>query len=243
MNPYFNKKTVTVVIVSLVCILLLWILGLGFGNETRLSKNTGAALFGSDIYLGTWFVFMMLVPVGFGIPYLVVRFVFHESIQDYGFSLGDVKAGAIVMLILLPAYVLSPLASAYIGTEKYYTYLTEPGFLKPLSVAFHAVSYAAFVFGFEFLFRGFLLFGLNKGMGEHAVGKWTAVVASAALSALCLIGLPWIFPVSALLGGVPMGLLNVRLRSIVYAAFFHWNVGVWSDVWEIIKLNISRTLW
>ena len=240
MNYYINKKTVVILSVTAFCILLLWLFGLGFGHETRLSKQTGATLFGSDVYLGTWFVFMMFIPVGFGVPYCVVRFVLRESIQDYGFSLGDIKEGVMLMLILIPAYVLAPLVSAYIGTERYYTYLTEPGFLKPLTVALHAISYGSFVFGFEFLFRGFLLFGLYQGMNETRISKWIAVATSAALSAFCLMGLPWVFPISALLAGIPLGLVNVRMRSIAYAAFFHWNVGVWSDIWEIIKLNIAH---
>jgi len=240
MGRYWNKRTLTVTGVSLACIVLLWLLGFGFGHETRLSRLTGATLFGSDVYLGTWFIFMMIVPIGFGIPYLVVRFGFHEPIQAYGFSLGDAKLGAVAVLALVPLYIFAPLASAYIGTERYYTYLTNPQFLKPLHVAIHLVSYVGFAFGFEFLFRGFVLFGLHRGMGETSAAKCVAVLASAILSALCLIGLPWVFPVSAFLGALLAGYANFRLRSFFYFAFIHWNLGVWSDVWEIIKLNIAH---
>jgi demethylmenaquinone methyltransferase/2-methoxy-6-polyprenyl-1,4-benzoquinol methylase len=123
MSTYFNKKTAVVFIVTILCILLLWLRGLGFGHETRLSKFLGITFFGSDVYLGTWFIFMMIVPIGFGIPYLVIRFIFHEQIQDYGFSLGEFKSGALWILALLPAYVFLPLGSAQVGTEKYYTIL------------------------------------------------------------------------------------------------------------------------
>ena len=102
----------------------------------------------------------MITPIGFGIPYLVIRFVFWESIQDYGFSFGDCK--------------------------------------------------------------------------------WIAAIVSGVLSALLLIGLPWIFPVSALLSSIPGGFVNFRLQSFFYFAFLHWNMGVWSDIWEIIKLNIAN---
>lgn len=240
MGRYCNKRTLAVIGVSLGCIVLLWLLGLGFGNETRLSGLTGATLFGSEVYLGTWFIFMMIIPVGFGIPYLVVRFGFHESLRDYGFSLGNVKLGAVLLLALVPLYVFAPLGTAYIGTEHYYTYLTNPEFLQPLHVAVHLLSYVGFAFGFEFLFRGFVLFGLHRGLGETTAAKWVAVGASAVLSALCLIGLPWIFPVSAFLGALLAGYMNLRLGSFFYFAFIHWNLGVWSDVWEIIKLNIAH---
>lgn len=240
MSPYLNKRTVIVLGVSMACILILWLLGFGFGNETRLSGLLGGATFlGSDVYLGTWFVFMMIVPVGFGIPYLVIRFVFREKIQDYGFSLGDMKTGAVGLLVLIPVYVFLPLASAAVGTEEYYTYLVNPDFLKPARIAVHVASYAAFVFGFEFLFRGFVLFGLNNDMGDSKASKWIATIVSGVLSALLLIGLPWVFPVSALLSSLPGAFVNFRLRSFFYFAFLHWNLGVWSDIWEIIKLNIT----
>jgi hypothetical protein len=48
-----------------------------------------------------------------------------------------------------------------------------------------------------------------------------------------------VFSGSALLLGIPVGFLTLRLRSFVYAAFIHWNLGVWSDIWEIIKLNTA----
>ncbi len=243
MSTYVNKTTIVVLAVTILCIAMLWLLGFGFGNETRLSELLGMTFLGSDVYLGTWFIFMMIVPIGVGIPYLAVRFVLRSRFQEFGFGLGDAKQGAIWLLVLTPVYVLLPLGSAYVGTEHYYTMLVNPDFLKPLYVAIHCVSYGAFVFGFEFLFRGFVLFGLNSGMGDTIRSKVIAAVASGALAALFLIGLPWVFPVSAFLSTVPAAFLNFRLRSFVYFAFIHWNIGVWSDIWEIIKMNIAGGMW
>src|SRR5262249_23955810 len=191
---------------------------------------------GSELYLGDWFIFLMIVPIGFGIPYLVIRFYFHENISDYGFSLGDHRFGALLLLILIPAYIFVPLSSAAVGTEKYYTMLVNHDFLRPLYVAVHVVSYALFAFGFEFLFRGFVLFGINSGLGNTTRSKWIAAIVSSGLSAIALIGLPVVFPISALVGGMLGALVNFRLRSMFYTAFIHWNMGVWSDIWEIIKM-------
>ena len=243
MKTYVNKKTVVIFSVSILCILLLWLLGFGFGNETKLSKLLGFTFLGSERYLGTWFIFIAMIPIGFGIPCLTIRLVFRQRVQDYGFLFGEIKSGIIWILALVPACVIFSLGSAYIGTEEYNTYLVNPHFVKPLYLAIHCVSYLGFTFGFEFLFRGFVLFGLNEGMGHTTVSKWIAIVVSGLLAALCLIGLPWIFPVSALLSSVAGGLLNFRLRSFVYFAFIHWNVGVWSDIWEVIKLNVTNSIW
>ncbi|MCK4792946.1 MAG: hypothetical protein KAV87_54960 [Desulfobacteraceae bacterium] len=243
MKTYINKKTVIIFIVSILCILLLWLVGFGFGNEKKLSELLGITFLGSAVYLGTWFIYPMIVLIGFGIPFLVIRFIFHERAQDYGFSLGEAKSGIVWILALIPAYFFLPLLSANIGTSEYLTYVGNPKFVKPLHIAIHGVSYLGFAFGFEFLFRGFVLFGLNKAMGNTKASKWIAIAISGILSALCLIGLPWLFPLSALLLCVPGGLLNFRLRSFVYFAFFHWNLGIWTDIWEIIKIHVSNSVW
>ena len=229
--------------VSIACILILWFLGFGFGNETRLTGLFGLTFLGSDVYLGTWFIFVMIIPIGIGLPYLCIRYIFKEDVKNYGFSFGEMKTGLIWLLVLFPAYILLPLGSAFFGTEVYYNYLVKPEFLKPLNIAIHCVSYAMFTLGFEFLFRGFVLFGLNSGMGDTMKSKWIAAIFSGVLSALFLIGLPWVFPVSALLSCIPGGFLNFKLRSFIYFAFIHWNIGIWSDIWEIIKLNISGGIW
>jgi hypothetical protein len=223
-------------------ILLLWGLGFGFGHELRLARWLGRPFLGSATYFGTWAVFVLMLPIGLGAPYLIVRFLLKEAPADYGYCVGDAPTGVRWLLFLTPAYLIVPLASASIGTERYYTYLLEPGFLTPLHVSLHSASYGMFAFGFDGLFRGFLLFGLARAWGESPGGRWAAVGLSSALSALVLIGLPWVFPVSALLAGVPIGFLNLKLRSFLYLAIVHWNLGIWSDIWEILKLNVSHRI-
>lgn len=243
MTSYFNKRTLGIVGTTVFCILILWIAGFGFGNETRISKILGVTFLGSDLYLGTWFIFVLIIPVGFGIPYFVIRFVLHERIQDYGFTFGDLKLGVICMFAMIPGYIFMPLTSAFFGTEHYYTYLTNPDFLKPVRIAIHFVSYAGFILGFEFLFRGFTLFGLNRAMGDTNASRWIAIMVSCMLSTMSVIGLPWIFPVCTLLLGIFGCVLNFRTRSFIYFAFISWLLGVWSDTWEIIKLNIGGGIW
>lgn len=237
-----RKLGLIVLTATVASILLMWALGFGFGQEVRISRWLGRPFLGSTVYFGTWVTFFFMIALGLGGPYLVVRFGLKGAPRDYGYGLGDAPAGVRWLLLLTPVYVLAPLASAYVGTDHYYTYLAEPGWLSPLSISIHSASYGMFAFGFDGLFRGFLLFGLARAWGGSRAGRWLAVGVSAALSALVLVGLPWVFPVSALVAGVPIGVLNLRLRSFVYMALFHWNIGIWSDIWEIVKINISQRM-
>ena len=237
-----TRKSLVVVAAASLFIAILWLVGLGFGHEVRLSRWLGHPFLGSTVYFGTWFVFVTTLVAGVGIPLLTVRFAFLAPLSEYGFSLGDSRRGIVWLLVLAPAYMLVPLVSASIGTERYYTYLVETGFLTPLNVALHCASYGMFAFGFESLFRGFVLFGLVNAFGNSLRGRWAAIIIAALLSAACLAGLPWVFPVSALVAGIPAGFLSLRLQSFFYFAFIHWNIGIWSDVWEILKLNVAHRI-
>lgn len=230
------RDTLSIVGVALLCTAALWTVGFGFGREIRLASGE---FLGSRTYFGTWLVFVLMLPVCLGIPYLAIRLGRRGRLADHGTGLGDLELGCKLLVGLVPAYVFLPLASASVGTHEYYRYLEEPGFVRPAYVAVHCASYALFAFGYEFLFRGFVLFGLARAFDGHPRGRWIAVVGSTLLSALPLVGLPWAFWGSALLMGVPVGLLTLRLRSFLYAGLIHWNLGVWSDIWEIIKLNTA----
>lgn len=233
-----RMKITILVAVTLLCTLATWALGWGFHREVWLTRAFGWTLFGSDVYMGVWFVFLMMPLVGFALPALVIRRVFGERLADYGFSLGDTRAGVIALFALVPGYATLPLVSATAGTEYYYDYLVLPEFLVPWKIAIHLTSYALMMFGYEFLFRGFLMLGIARALGDTARGHRIALGVSVALSAVFFAGTPWVFilcfPVLALLGG----LLTFRTRSILYFAFINWTLGIWSDTWEIIKLNI-----
>lgn len=233
-----RNKVTTIVALALVCSLAPRAVGWGFGHEVWLTKVSGWTLFGSDVYLGVWVIFLLMPLVGFALPALVIRRVFGEQLADYGLTLGDTRAGVIALLVLVPGYVTLPLLSSTIGTERYYTYLVLPEFLVPWKIAIHLTSYALMMLGYEFLFRGFVLLGITHALGGTTSARWTALGVSVAFSALFFVGTPWVFvlafPVVALVGG----LLTLRTGSILYIAFINWTLGIWSDIWEIIKLNI-----
>lgn len=237
-SPTARKKVTVIIVVALLCTVATWLLGWGFGREDWLTRAFGWTLFGSDVYMGVWFVFLMMPLVGLALPAWIIRRVFGERLGDYGLTLGDTRAGVIALLALVPGYVTLPLISSTAGTEYYYDYLVLPEFLVTWKVAIHLTSYALMMLGYEFLFRGFVLLGIARALGDTAPARRTALIVSVALSTLFFLGTPWIFilafPALALLGG----LLTFRTRSIAYIAFINWTLGIWSDAWEIIKLNI-----
>lgn len=239
MNKNATKNIAIIIGTALLCILMVWSLGFGFGNERSISQMFGVQIFGSEVYTGVWIVFMLMTPIAFGIPWLVNKFFLKRKFMEYGLQLGDMRFGILTIFILTPFYVLLPLGSANMGTETYYTYLENPLFLHPTNIAIHSASYVLFIFGAEFLLRGFVLFGLIHELGDTLKGRAIAVGITTSISALFLVGIPSTILLAMLVLSIPACMLNLRTRSFVYFAFINWNFGVWSDNWEIIKLNVS----
>src|SRR5512138_716400 len=85
------------------------------------------------------------------IPLAIILLVFRENPKEYGFSLGDWKAGLIItgLGILIMAPVIYALGRANASMHDYYKALT-PGL--PWTTFLDLI-------GWEFLFRGWILFG------------------------------------------------------------------------------------
>jgi membrane protease YdiL (CAAX protease family) len=146
----------------------------------------------------------------FVIPMLVVLFVFRQKPSEFGFGLGDWKAGLVLTLggILLIAPILW-LVSHGGSMQDYY---------KPMAVGLPWNTLLD-LFGWEFFFRGWLLFGYARKFGPEAI--WLQAVPFA----LAHIGKPEIETLSTIFGGFAFGWVAWRTRSFVYPLLIHWFVG------------------
>lgn len=145
------------------------------------------------------------------IPLLIILVVFRESPGRYGFQLGDWRAGLAIttigMLLIAPIiYItvkLDPSMQDYFGGMQSGNILWIT-FLD--------------LFGWEFLFRGYLLFGYEKELGSHSL--WLQAVPFA----LAHIGKPAIETLSTIFGGFAFGWVAWRTRSFLYPFLIHMFV-------------------
>jgi membrane protease YdiL (CAAX protease family) len=147
------------------------------------------------------------------IPLFIIGGVFGEPIADYGFRAGDWRQGlkwsALVILMATP--ILYGVAHAASMTQYY---AGAPRQSPSIIVARAAVE----LFGWEFLFRGFLLFGLLRVIGP------SAVVIQAVPFALAHLSKPEIETLSTIFGGTLFGWIAWRSRSFFYAFLVHWFI-------------------
>jgi uncharacterized protein len=146
----------------------------------------------------------------FFIPMFIILVVFRENPKIYGFSLGDWKAGMIITIgaIGLMTPILWLVSHGNGSMQSYY---------KPL-VAGLPWNTLLDLFGWEFIFRGWLLFGYARKFGED--GIWLQAVPFA----LAHVGKPELETLSTIFGGFAFGWVAWRTKSFVYPLLIHWFI-------------------
>ena len=145
------------------------------------------------------------------IPLFFVIFVFRENPASYGFQLGNWREGLKLTLggIILMTPILWWLVGRDASMQAYYFHLLPE------------LPWNTFVdlLGWEFLFRGFLLFGYARKFDAEAL--WLQAVPFA----LAHVGKPEIETLSTIFGGFAFGWVAWRTRSFLYPFLIHWYIG------------------
>jgi membrane protease YdiL (CAAX protease family) len=150
------------------------------------------------------------------IPLLLILFLFREKPSRYGFGLGDWKAGLkiTVICILLIGPILWFVGRGSLNMKEYYQ-----GQISGL-------PWSTFIdlLGWEFIFRGWLLFGYARKFGSEAL--WLQAVPFA----LAHMGKPEIETLSTIFGGFAFGWVAWRTKSFIYPFLIHWFVASFTIV-------------
>jgi membrane protease YdiL (CAAX protease family) len=158
------------------------------------------------------------------LPAAIVKFVFRERLRDYGFGLGNTRLTLRSFLVLGPLFILGGWAAAGDAAVAAKFPVNPAAGQSSALFALHASVYFLFYLGWEFYFRGFLLFGLRD-----AVGSANAVLIQVLASSLVHIGSPASETFGAILGGILWGVLALRTRSILSGLGQHFLLGVSLD--------------
>ena len=161
--------------------------------------------FTDSIYLDRFILFLL-------VPLFIIIVVFRESPAEYGFGLGDWKAGLVLtgIVIAVAALLLWYFAKSDPSMGEYYTRLLKP-----------ELPYNAFLdlIGWEFMFRGWLLFLYARKYGP-ADALWLQAVPFA----LAHLGKPQLETLSTIFGGYLFGLVAWRTKSFLYPFLIHYFV-------------------
>lgn len=160
--------------------------------------------FTGSIALDRFFLYLV-------IPLVIIIVVLRDDPREYGFQLGDWKAGLALtgLVIAVAAPILWMTARGDPSMQQYYSHLLGPALPRYVFLD---------LIGWEFMFRGWLLFGYARKFGPDAL--WLQSVPFA----LAHIGKPELETLSTIFGGFLFGLVAWRTKSFIYPFLIHYFV-------------------
>jgi membrane protease YdiL (CAAX protease family) len=196
-----------------------------FGTQARLAERVAVE--------GIWF---MLLPVFAILILTILAWVFPKTkkvfpqhrFRDFGFRLGSAlgwRDVAIFFAVMVPLVIFAVVQKDFARTYPLFKLARKSLVIFLIWEAVHLVH----MFGWEFLNRGFLLFGL-----EEKMGRW-AILATAIPFALLHIGKPELEAFGSFIAAIALGWVALRARSFIPGAILHWVVAATVDILAIIR--------
>lgn len=145
----------------------------------------------------------------FVIPTFIIKKIFNEKIKDYGLKFGNQKYFLLSVFVgVLCSIIVTYLATRYfIDVKSYYSVTFGLAFV---------ISTIIYMIAWEFIFRGYLFFGLIKKFGF-----WGANIIQTILFFLVHIGKPGIELYSTLLTGLIFGYITYKSKSVIPMIVIH----------------------
>jgi uncharacterized protein len=150
----------------------------------------------------------------FIIPMLVILLIFREAPADFGFQWGNWRVGlawtavvALGMAIILWFIARTPAMQAYYDAR------------APRETLRLIYLTGVDLFGWEFIWRDFMLFGLAR-----ILGPGPAILIQAVPFAFMHLGKPEIETLSTIFGGIGFGFIAWQSESFVYPWLIHWFI-------------------
>ena len=170
-----------------------------------------------------WFlttaIMLLLVPV------LVAKFGTKGRLKDYGIQLGNQKLGwrvtGAAWILMIPVVIIAVIV--------YPSFVAKYPLCKAVASSWQAfllyqLAYGVYMFSWEYFFRGFMLFGLERKFGNYTILIQTIPFAVMHYSK------PMPEALGSIIAGVLLGVLALETRSFIYGAAIHWLVAMTMDV-------------
>lgn len=215
------------ILFSVSVLLTLWVY---FGKRFTYTALVGSLPLGipadAQAALYEWLSAFVLM---FAVPAVIVRRGFHRSLREFGFQLGDWRTGLKLVALLTPLFLLTSLVGSFVPAMQVEYPLAKSEIASLSLLLSLEAAYLIYYVGWEFLFRGYMLFGLEKPFGVLA-----AVLIQTIPSTIVHIGKPFSETFSAIFAGLIFGYVAYRSRSIIFPLLLHAVVGISTNVFAVL---------
>ena len=161
-----------------------------------------------DFPWATELIYYLLVPLAAG------WLLFRDKPWDYGIRIGRWKSAIILTVVCLAAMMLILYGASKMPEFRSYYYRYAIDWPELL------LDVALYMFAWEFLFRGYMLFGLERSIGRSAI--FVQIIPFVLLH----IGEPFLETLACIPGGFIFGYVAYRTRSFLPCFIIHFGIYV-----------------
>ena len=168
--------------------------------------------------------------VMFLIPILSIKFIFKKRLKDFGFQLGNYKYGLLTVLIFFA--VMFPIVWIVSASDTFASTYPQggPALRENIFLFFiFELSIIIYMIGWEFLWRGYTLFGLFNKFGYYAV--FIQMIPFFILHK----GKPDLELFASIVAGIILGIQAVRSKSFIYSWMIHSLVMISIDSVSVLR--------
>ncbi len=209
----------------------------GFDRETLIviAYSTFILLFGiyfrrvitilpREMFLNRLMVLGILYMVS---PFILMPF-FRRRPVDYGFAFGNARKWSVEILVFyLLMLVVLVIAFRLTNLKNIYPLYKKSAHGVHLFLIYQAVQFSH-MFAWEFFFRGFMLFSLEKKVGK------IAVLIQMIPFAIMHYRKPELEAYGSIIAGIFLGIVALRGRSFLPCAILHFTVALSADILGIL---------
>ena len=159
-----------------------------------------------DFPRATELIYYLLIPLAAGF------LIFRDKPWDYGIRIGRLKASIILTAVCLAAMALILYGAGKMPEFRSYYHTSAIDWSELL------LNTALYMFAWEFLTRGYMLFGLEKSIGK------SAVFVQAIPFVLLHLGKPFLETLLCIPGGFILGYVAYKTRSFLPCFIIHFGI-------------------
>ena len=178
-------------------------------------------------YHSVLFHYFLVFTFFFLVPAILLTYRYHEALSQYGLNFKEKIKGIKFILIVMPLlFVLIFFAAKQPEIiNEYPLAKVKVGSMLLIMELFYLLYYV----GWEFLFRGMILFGLKK------YNLIFLLVLSTIPSTLLHYSKPTGEIVLAIVAGFILGYYVYKYKTLWFAILIHWLVGLMTDLIVILR--------
>ena len=151
-------------------------------------------------------IYYLLIPLAAG------WLLFRDKPWDYGIRIGRWKLAIIITLVCLAAMAGILYGAGKMPEVSSYYHMYDIDWPELL------LNHALYMFAWEFLFRGYMLFGLEKSIGK------SAIFVQAIPFVLLHLGKPFLETLFCIPGGFILGYVAYKTRSFLPCFIIHFGI-------------------